>query len=243
MAAMLGTDDEIVSNRQLSCARFRQMSYIRTIALAFVIGPLAAMLVEPFFEELFDQLGWHAESYAVVVMSTVTANGEILFLMIGLGVGIWVHYVSQKIFAKKSARRDGRVKPAVPPKPSDHTVEISENTGVLSIGQSGGITAGAVNFGKKTRSIDDPEAAGFKKYILEDLPRHVSYSVAGVWGDEEACILANQIREFMRSHEFNIDPDGFTRVSMQEPVMDIKIFKQSDTSWMIVVGPEAQRGV
>lgn len=78
------------------------MSTIRTIALIFIFGPLAAMLVEPFFEAVFDHIGWDTEDFAVPIMGFVSEYANFLFGCMGLCLGVWVHYFAQR-FASNSA--------------------------------------------------------------------------------------------------------------------------------------------
>ena len=77
------------------------MSAIRTIALIFIFGPLAAMLVEPFFQTLFDLLGWDSEDWAGPAMNWVANNTAALTLLMGLGGGVWVHYFASKLNKKR----------------------------------------------------------------------------------------------------------------------------------------------
>lgn len=84
------------------------MSTLRTIALIFILGPLAAMLVEPFFESLFDHLEWDTEDFASPFVKFVsgfvmcaTENVKVLYLIFGLGLGVWVHYFAQKYLVKQ----------------------------------------------------------------------------------------------------------------------------------------------
>lgn len=71
------------------------MSTIRTIAFIFIFGPLSAMLVEPFFETLFDTISWDTEDFAVPVVSFVYDYSDFLFGMMGIGVGVWIHFFAQ----------------------------------------------------------------------------------------------------------------------------------------------------
>ncbi|WP_341861830.1 hypothetical protein [Gymnodinialimonas sp. 57CJ19] len=79
------------------------MSALRTIGLIFFLGPLAAMLVEPFFEALFDILGWDTENFALPFVDVLTNNMPLLTLVMGIGIGMWVHFFAQKRLVTASA--------------------------------------------------------------------------------------------------------------------------------------------
>lgn len=78
------------------------LGYVRTIGLIFIFGPLSAMLVEPFFENLFDKLGWDSEKLAGPVMTLINENTSWLVLVFGIGVGIWVHYLAGLLTKRKT---------------------------------------------------------------------------------------------------------------------------------------------
>ena len=61
------------------------------------------MFAEPFFEALFDALGWDTESWAAPVVSAATRLSAVVgsqnildaaFLLCALGAGIWLHYLA-----------------------------------------------------------------------------------------------------------------------------------------------------
>jgi hypothetical protein len=55
------------------------------------------MLSEPFFETLYDQLGWDSEDWARPAMNWVSNNTAILTFLMGLGVGVWVHFFASRL--------------------------------------------------------------------------------------------------------------------------------------------------
>jgi len=99
------------------------MSFLRTVALILFFGPLSAMLVEPFFETLFDNLGWDTEDFAGPVMTFVSEYSNELFALMGFGAGVWAHYFSQRFapqdLPRLKAVRQASIKPPprrAPPK-------------------------------------------------------------------------------------------------------------------------------
>lgn len=89
------------------------MATIRTLALIFLFGPLAAMLVEPFFEALFDLIGWDTEVFAEPILNFVwwftdfvAGHTSLLYFLMGLGSGVWVHFFAQKLFPVKNSSRE-----------------------------------------------------------------------------------------------------------------------------------------
>ncbi|EBA12384.1 hypothetical protein [Roseobacter sp. CCS2] len=76
------------------------MSYLRIIGVFLFLAPFTAMFGEPFYEALFDRLGWDTETLAGPVMNWVSENTAVLTLAMGLGAGIWIHYWGQKVSAR-----------------------------------------------------------------------------------------------------------------------------------------------
>ncbi len=74
--------------------------FLRNIAILFIFAPLSAMLSEPFYAALLDFFGWDTEDLAGPLVRWVTSmNAAPAFLaistgMIGLGLGIWLHYLA-----------------------------------------------------------------------------------------------------------------------------------------------------
>lgn len=75
-------------------------SKIRFLAAIFILGPLSAMLVEPFFEALYDRLEWDTEDFVAPIvrwlsgMTALPSFWPVSMGMIGLGVGVWLHYLA-----------------------------------------------------------------------------------------------------------------------------------------------------
>ena len=80
--------------------------FFRVIAILFIFTPLSAMFSEPFFEALFDFFGWDTEDLAGPLVRWIASmNAAPAFLaistgMIGLGLGVWLHYLAA-IFDRK----------------------------------------------------------------------------------------------------------------------------------------------
>lgn len=74
-------------------------SNLRTIALIFIVSPFAAMFSEPFFEAIFDQLGWDTETWVVPVMAVLDGLSGLWPFAVGaalFGLGVWSHYFAQR---------------------------------------------------------------------------------------------------------------------------------------------------
>ena len=85
------------------------MDILRTIALICFFGPLAAMLFEPFFEQLLDWVEWDTEDFAVPFVMWVSENLYILVGAMGLGAGVWLHYFASKLDARNRPQPDGNL--------------------------------------------------------------------------------------------------------------------------------------
>ena len=93
-------------------------SYLRTIALLLVFGPIFAMLAEPFFAAIFDYLEWDTEDWAVPAVSFLA---EIIAsywfrvcatLAIGFGIGVWGHWVATRF--DSSSKNSVQIKSTLP---------------------------------------------------------------------------------------------------------------------------------
>jgi len=66
------------------------------------------MLSEPFFEELYNRLGWDTENFAAPIVSWIFDMTALPFFwpvslgMIGLGAGVWLHFLAVT-FDRRSA--------------------------------------------------------------------------------------------------------------------------------------------
>lgn len=86
-------------------------AWVRTIAVFFFLGPLAAMFSEPFFEAIYDAVGWDTETYAGPLLERIkkltgaVAFIPVSFLMIGAGIGVWVHFLAMRFERGKRAKR------------------------------------------------------------------------------------------------------------------------------------------
>lgn len=74
----------------------------------FLFNPLSAMFSEPFFEKLFDILGWNTEDFAgpfLMALSEVLTSEWFHYsatLAIGFGVGVWAHWIASKYDKKRN---------------------------------------------------------------------------------------------------------------------------------------------
>ncbi|MEO9682392.1 MAG: hypothetical protein ABJF86_06715 [Tateyamaria sp.] len=163
------------------------MSAIRTIALIFFFGPLAAMFGEPFFEEFFDLLGWDSEDWAAPAMTWVANNTPLLMGFVGLGAGVWVHFLASRL-----KRRMDRP-------PATHASDIDLNDLEIVAGE---------NFDGKTVRID---WKCFKRcsfvnatLIYQGNPVHFSECEWPIEGDQTISFASDspQIKNFieMKDH-------------------------------------------
>ncbi len=76
---------------------------IRFVAVFFFLAPITAMFSEPFFEAVFDLIGWDTESWAapftraVMTASSFIGSPALVSLTTYLavfGVGVWLHYIA-----------------------------------------------------------------------------------------------------------------------------------------------------
>jgi len=80
------------------------MSYLRIAGVFLFLAPFTAMFGEPFYEALFDLLGWDSETWAAPAMTWVFGNTGLLFFAMGVGVGIWVHYLALRVASRGGLR-------------------------------------------------------------------------------------------------------------------------------------------
>lgn len=75
-------------------------SKLRIIALIFIVYPFAAMFSEPFFEAIFDHLGWDTETWVAPIMADRDGLSGLWPFVVGaalFGLGVWVHYFAQRL--------------------------------------------------------------------------------------------------------------------------------------------------
>lgn len=106
-----------------------------------------------------------------------------------------------------------------------------KNFHVTSYNQSGGITAGSVNFGPKARSMDSRQGGQIQQHI----PASAKVRVVSTLGDGEAFGFANQILVWLKANGY-VSAEGVDQAVYSQPVMGQQINKKGDGSFEIIVG-------
>jgi hypothetical protein len=90
-------------------------SKLRIIVFLFIVSPLASMFSEPFFEAVFDLLGWDTESWAapaargVLMVASFIGSPTLVSLttyMAVLGAGVWLHWLAGRMDSKRPSKAD-----------------------------------------------------------------------------------------------------------------------------------------
>ncbi len=88
---------------------------LRFVAVFFVLAPITAMFSEPFFEAVFDHLGWDTESWAgpfvqiVLEASAYIDHPNVLlltYIMGAVGAGVWMHWLAVRVDSKRPSKAD-----------------------------------------------------------------------------------------------------------------------------------------
>lgn len=93
--------------------------WLRLIGLFFIIGPFSAMFAEPFFEAVFDKLGWDTEDLAgplVTAMFELFAESWFRYssvAAIGMGTGVWLHWLATRFDRRRSQQSASAHNPAL----------------------------------------------------------------------------------------------------------------------------------
>ena len=76
--------------------------YLRLFAAFIIFAPLSAMFSEPFFEALYDAMGWDTEDLAGPVFRTFSGMTalpyfwQVSIALVFLGAGVWLHYLATR---------------------------------------------------------------------------------------------------------------------------------------------------
>lgn len=181
------------------------MSAIRTIALIFFFGPLAAMFGEPFFQEFFDILGWDSEDWAAPVMNWIESNTAEMMLMVGLGAGVWVHYFAQVLLKRFS-------RPALPP--NNLNTNNTEKNGARTL-ESAYSAEIAIRLFRLLDRIVSLEAAAY-----EANPEDFRKELLGVHADRDMFCANGTAAEKWREFQLAAKMVN-TAVNMPEPELGI----------------------
>lgn len=110
--------------------------------------------------------------------------------------------------------------------------EKDKNFSVTSYNQSGGITAGSVNFGPKARSMDNR----YGGQLQEHIPASAKVRVVSVLGDGEAFGFANQVLTWLKDNGYG-SAEGVDQAVYTQPMRGQSINKKDDGTFEIIIGP------
>jgi hypothetical protein len=94
---------------------FLMAKLIRFVAIFFVLAPITAMFSEPFFEAIFDGLGWDTESWAGPFVQFITGLSAFLlkpnilstsYMLGAIGIGVWVHWLATRVDGNRPSKAD-----------------------------------------------------------------------------------------------------------------------------------------
>ena len=104
---------------------------------------------------------------------------------------------------------------------------------VTSYHQSGGITAGVVNFAPAPRTLD----ADLRSALLSQVPINAKIDLVAVNGDPEAFALASQVKDFLISHNRHVG--GIAQAMFNVPPMG-QILERHGDVYKIIIGHRQQ---
>lgn len=88
---------------------------IRFVAVFLVLAPFTAMFSEPFFEAIFDGLGWDTESWAgpfvqfTMELTAFVLKPDVLYasyVLGAIGFGVWLHWLATRVDSKRPSKAD-----------------------------------------------------------------------------------------------------------------------------------------
>lgn len=107
------------------------------------------------------------------------------------------------------------------------------NNGVMSVNQSGGITAHTVNnYAPTDRHIDESLKTDLRQQVSKTTPIRVSVAM----GDAEAHAFGLEIQAFLLADGFNVDVNAFAQCVWMSPVKGQALQQEEDGSIQVIIG-------
>lgn len=125
------------------------------------------------------------------------------------------------------------------PEPEAHkpvpSLSVTGSDHVVSVGQSGGVTARSINFGPERRSLSNENTLGLKAQLLA-LSREKEIKITALVGKSESYSFAQEIQTFMKENGFRVSSFISSAQFFGPPVVGIQCREEDETSLRITVG-------